>query len=235
MKGCSIVELRRYALQPGARETLIELFEREFTETQEAVGNFVLGTFRDVGDPDCFVWLRGFADMVARARALAAFYGGPVWAEHRDAANATMIDSDNVFLLRPLDDPSRLALDANRRAPIEARTEPEGCVSVTICPLDSVHGDDFYSLFVSEIEPLLRAAGANVRARFATEHSENNFPALPVREGEEVFVWLSLFSDARARSEHVEGLDLHALLGEHLSADADIWQLDPTARSLLPD
>ena len=33
---CGVVELRRYDLRPGARETLIELFEREFVETQEA-------------------------------------------------------------------------------------------------------------------------------------------------------------------------------------------------------
>jgi hypothetical protein len=67
VKGCSIVESRRYALHPGTRETLIDLFEREFVETQEAVGNFVLGTFRDVDDPDSFVWLRGFAAMRARS------------------------------------------------------------------------------------------------------------------------------------------------------------------------
>lgn len=30
-----------------------------------------------------------------------AFYGGPVWARHRDAVNATMTNSDNVLLLTP--------------------------------------------------------------------------------------------------------------------------------------
>ena len=97
-----IVELRQYTLHPGARETLIELFDREFVETQEACGMKVIGQFRDLDDPDRFVWLRGFPDMPARARALAAFYGGPVWKAHRNAANATMIDSDNVLLLRPV-------------------------------------------------------------------------------------------------------------------------------------
>jgi hypothetical protein len=62
----------------------------------------LIGQFRDVGDPDRFVWLRGFPDMETRATALQAFYGGPVWKEHRDAANATMVGSDNVLLLRPV-------------------------------------------------------------------------------------------------------------------------------------
>jgi NIPSNAP len=121
MNGCGVVELRRYTLHPGMRDTLIELFEREFVETQEAVGIDVRGTFTDVDAPDSFVWLRGFADMRTRGAALQAFYGGPVWAEHGNAANATMIDSDDVLLLRPLDQTSRLALDRAGRRPPGAR------------------------------------------------------------------------------------------------------------------
>ncbi|TAN01085.1 MAG: NIPSNAP family protein, partial [Rhodanobacteraceae bacterium] len=86
---CAVVELRQYTLRPRARETLIRLFEREFVESQEACGASVIGTFRDLDQPDRFVWLRGFADMRARRQALAEFYGGLVWKAHRDAANAT--------------------------------------------------------------------------------------------------------------------------------------------------
>jgi quinol monooxygenase YgiN len=63
---CRIVELRRYALKPGARDTLIELFDREFIETQEEGGMQLLGQFRDLDDPDSFVWLRCFRDMSTR-------------------------------------------------------------------------------------------------------------------------------------------------------------------------
>jgi hypothetical protein len=54
----------------------------------------LLGQFRDLHDPDSFVWLRGFPDMPRRGQGLAPFYDGPVWARYRDRANATMIDSD---------------------------------------------------------------------------------------------------------------------------------------------
>src|SRR5690349_12870755 len=70
----AIVELRRYRLRPGTRETLIDLFDREFVEPQEAAGMRIIGQFRDLDDPDCFVWLRGFRDMPSRAAALEAFY-----------------------------------------------------------------------------------------------------------------------------------------------------------------
>jgi NIPSNAP len=235
VSGSGVIELRRYALHPGARETLIELFERELVETQEAVGLRVLGTFRDVDDPDSFVWLRGFADMEARGAGLPAFYGGPVWAAHKDAANATMIDSDNVLLLRPLDERSRLDLDHAQRPPVGASTAGRVVASLTICPLDPSHSEEFCDFFGETIEPASCEAGANVRARFVTEHSANNYPPLPVREGEEFFVWLSLFDDERTRDEHVQRSGLDALVAGHLTGDLEVRRLEPTSRSLLPD
>ena len=67
-----IVELRMYTLHPGRRDELIELFDREFVETQEAVGIQVIGQFYDLDDPNRFVWLRGFNDMSARCRSHAS-------------------------------------------------------------------------------------------------------------------------------------------------------------------
>ena len=39
--------------------------------------------------------------MTSRARASTDPHPGPVWKAHREAANATMIDSASVLLLRP--------------------------------------------------------------------------------------------------------------------------------------
>jgi len=111
---CPIIELRQYTLHPGKRDVLIELFDREFVETQEAVGMSIVGQFRDLNDPNRFVWLRGFSDMPSRAVALEDFYGGPVWKAHRQAANATMIDSTNVLLLRPARPRSGFVVGSNR-------------------------------------------------------------------------------------------------------------------------
>ena len=80
---CPIVELRQYELRPGQRDVLIELFDRELVESQEAVGMQLIGQFRDLDRPDHFVWLRGFADMEHRRQGLEAFYRGPVWKAHR--------------------------------------------------------------------------------------------------------------------------------------------------------
>jgi hypothetical protein len=97
---CDVVELRRYTLRPGARETLVELFEREIIETQEAVGIHLLRQFKDLDDPDVFVWLRvsGHERAGRGARSVLRWSG---LEQHRDAANATMLDSDDVRFLRP--------------------------------------------------------------------------------------------------------------------------------------
>src|SRR5262245_44648801 len=57
---CPIVELRQYTLHPGQRDVLIDLFDREFVESQEALGIKVIGQFRDLDNPNRFVLLRGF-------------------------------------------------------------------------------------------------------------------------------------------------------------------------------
>src|SRR5437763_15643823 len=119
---CPIVELRQYTLHPGKRDVLIDLFDREFIEPQEAIRIKVIGQFRDVDDPDRFVWLRGFREMASRAKALQDFYGGAVWKAHREAANCTMVDSNDVLLLRSATSASGFSLE-NMKRPLSTQTK----------------------------------------------------------------------------------------------------------------
>ncbi len=237
---CPVVELRQYMLHPGQRDTLIELFDREFLESQETTGMTVIGQFRDLDDPDCFVWLRGFADMPSRLRALNAFYGGPVWKKHRQAANATMIDSDNVLLLRPARRASGFMLESVRRAAPGARGVSHGLLAATIYYID-VAAAEFTAFFEAELRPLLHKAGAGRLSYFVTENSPNNYPALPVREGEAVFIWFTLFEDQLAHARFEEALrsleplnqDVMHGLARRIHGRPDRLRLAPTARSRL--
>ncbi len=131
---------------------------------QQAVGITVGGRFLDLDDPDRFVWRRAFPDMAHRRRALEAFYTGPVWREHRDTANATMIDSDDVLLLR-----------GPGFTPQPGTSE----VFATVChPTDSADFDTYAARHLGPEHALHR-----------TEHAENDFPRLPVRTGEDVRIW----------------------------------------------
>ena len=179
------LELRQYTLRGGQRDTLISIFEKHFIEPQNALGAHVLGTFRDLDDPDRFVWIRSFADMRARQMALEAFYGGPVWQAHRSEANATMIDSDNVLLLRPASPGQGFSDTASSNGGADA------IIGVTIHYLGDVDAAQFVTFFHNTILPQLAAAGVQPIARLVTEESANNFPRLPIRERDRTFVWLA--------------------------------------------
>ncbi len=204
----AVVELRQYTLHPGRRDALIDLFEREFVESQQAAGVTLIGLFRDLDDPDRFVWLRGFTDMDQRRAALTVFYDGPVWAAHRDAANAAMIDSDDVLLLQPHPLPAQTALGEARKP----WTGGDRLLTLTVQTLDTALD-----------APALDHPGAEILAAWVTNPAQNTFPRLPVREGERVLVWLTAYADEAARAAVEAGV-----------SDAGVMQrlrLAPTGRS----
>jgi hypothetical protein len=238
---CPVVELRQYTLHPGKRDVLIDLFDREFVETQEVVGIKIIGQFRDLDHQDRFVWLRGFPDMTSRAKALNDFYSGPVWKAHREAANATMIDSDNVLLLRPAFPTSGFSLKDLKRAPVGPDEMPTSLVVATIYYFADPVAPDFIHFFEHTLRPLIESLGATISASLVTENSENTFPALPVREGENVFVWFCTFPDLAAYENYLAALsrserwrsEVSTPLTRFLERAPEILRLWPTARSLL--
>jgi hypothetical protein len=229
----SVVELRQYTLRPRQRAVLIELFEREFVESQESLGIRLVGQFRDLTDPDRFVWLRGFTDMESRAEALGAFYGGPMWRTHRGVANATMIDSGNVLLLRP----AAAGSGFPDRVPTRRTTRPASRVLVTTYhPAGPM--EEFKRFFADRVAPVLASTGGKPVATFETEPAENTFPALPVRTGEKAFVWFSRFATAAVHGKHQARLaesigDAGPELLALLKNPPDQRLLAPTTRSLL--
>ena len=238
---CPIVELRQYTLHPGKRDVLIDLFDREFVETQEAVGMKIIGQFRDLDDPNRFVWLRGFPDMATRAQSLQAFYGGPVWKANRELANETMVDSDNVLLLRPARSDSAFLLGNGERPPHGATEIPSGIVAATIYYFDSPVDENFVEYFEHTVQPIFIENGASPLACFVTESSENTFPALPVRQNENVFLWFSRFADATTLDHHFIALNesrkwrdgVSEALRRQLKKTPEVLKLSPTARSQL--
>jgi hypothetical protein len=201
-----VFELRQYTLHPGRRDELITLFDRELVETQEACGMRILGQFRDLDRPDRFVWVRGFPSMAVRASALTAFYGGPVWRAHRAAANATMIDTDDVLLLRPV---SVFSVESAVRD-----VPPSSLVLATIHYPAGQPDEASLSMF-----------GATLLGGGETEPAENNFPALPVRT-EQASVWFATFPGEDELAEWLRTAPSPPVRTEHL-------RLAPTPRSLL--
>jgi hypothetical protein len=236
---CGVIELRQYTLKPGQRDVLIALFEREFIEGQEAHPMRLIGLFRDLDRPDRFVWLRGFTDMPTRAEALSDFYGGPVWKAHSASANATMIDSDNVLLLRPLRAdtgfPDAPLPPDDTGPPTRAVVEARLLYAATDMPQARIEAA------VEALDAALRTVGGTRLAVLVSEHAANNFPRLPVREGEHLLAWFAALTDEAARARLRAALadspawhQAEAALTDGAPRTPEALRLAPTARSRLP-
>jgi hypothetical protein len=132
-----------------------------------------------------------------------------------------MIDVDDVLLLRPLASTTTFGPQPERPAPgavVPASVVPAAVVLATIC---SLSGPADVAVVESALLPALTSTGAPPLAMFIEEPSENTFPALPVRTGEHVVVWIQSTPTTDATS------------GE--SPDTQIGISRELARDLLPD
>lgn len=238
----TVLELRQYKIFPGRRDAMINVFESKLIEGQEQVGMRLLGQFRDLDDPDRFTWMREFASAGVRAKALDDFYTGPVWRAHRNEANPLLEDNDNVLLLRPVT--SQLALrspPASDRAAFGASPRPAGVIVATIYYLWKDPAEGFSDFFTGKLAPELVSAGLPVLGAYVIEPTPNDFPKLPVRQHEKVFVWFTRVADASAHEKAQTTLNarlktsdsLGRELARHQERPAQILRLAPTPRSLL--
>jgi quinol monooxygenase YgiN len=237
---CLIVELRQYTLYPGKRDELISLFEEHFIESQEDAGMRIVAQFRDLADANRFVWVRGFAGMQARHDALTSFYYGPVWQAHRNQANATLEDNDNVLLLHPASPQTGFGLDLLARPAKGAAAANGKLIVATIYYLQQGAVEQFAAAFDRDMSPLVEQSGARVLAQYVSEKGRNTFERLPVREKESVFVLFAAFENAKAYDRHLQTLALderwHAAILAHariMERAPETLLLLPTARSLI--
>jgi hypothetical protein len=152
-----------------------------------------------------------------------------------------MIDSDNVLLLRLPQGECGFSLKDTRRPPAGSIKKQNGFVAATIYYFDAPVGAEFTHSFEHTIKPELTETGASILAYFVTEDSPNTFPQLPVREGENAFVWFAGFSDLEAHKNHLAKLresslwnnQIEKYLKKHLKGKPEVLRLSPTPRSWL--
>ncbi|WP_157994293.1 NIPSNAP family protein [Peristeroidobacter agariperforans] len=233
----AVLELRQYKIVAGKRDEMIAVFDGKLIEGQEEVGMRLLGQFRDRDDPNRFTWMREFSNMDARGAALTHFYTGPVWKAHRGEANPLLEDNDNVLLLKPAT--AELALQvppASERAKAGDAPKPASTIVVTIYYLWKDPSEGFTRFFAEKLKPELTAAGVPVLGGYITEATPNNFPALPVRQHEKVFVWFTRTQDAASYDQMLAKLQGSAVgreLKDYQERAAQVLRLAPTSRSLL--
>lgn len=214
-----IIELRDYTMTAGRRDEFVALYEREFVESQLERGIDLIGTFRDADRDDHFVWLRGFPDAEARFRSLDSFYTSDHWKGLRNAANACIADSDNVLQLKPAWDGSGFAPGG---PPPRGDRPAKGVVVATICHFSAPVTDVFIAAFREAKQD------GKMLAALVTDPQPNAYPRLPIREGENVFVHVAMFDDARSARAAALPPEL-----ERQGMRIEVFRLLPTPRSRL--
>lgn len=223
-----VIEFRRYSLVEGGQSAFTRYFETLFPEAFQQLGALALGQFTEHGNPNSFLWLRGFSTWEQRAVANAGFYYGPVWKEHKATLNGLMTDSDNVLLLRPLHPDSGVPLLPT----VDPVLEPDGAqgeAAALLCTVRAGQLERFAELAASAFAAWQEAGWRNT-ATLVTLDMPNNFPQLPVRGDGPHLVWLGTAEPGSARPAWEELSDAARDL---LAEPPEPILLRPTPRSRL--
>ena len=182
-----VLELRNYLVKPNTADKFGDYFDTNFVTPMKELGGQTLGMFKIKGVNDRFVWMRGFSDMHTRVNFLNDFYlKSPVWKKFGSGANQMMINSDNVYLLRPLNADGYINSSEFERE--------KGLVVVDFYVCNS-RLEKTIELFNKEYLPFLRASGMSDVSLWVSEMSENDFPRLPVFQDKNLLVSISAFKD----------------------------------------
>ncbi|KAF2506912.1 hypothetical protein EYY60_20580 [Flavobacterium zhairuonense] len=183
----TVLELRNYLLKPNMTDEFKEYFNAHFVAPMHNSGGFTLGQFKIESVNDRFIWFRGFKNMETRIKFLNDFYvDSKTWKDYGKGANEMMINSDNVYLLRPLATSiSTNFLDASHKI-----------VMVNFYSCNSTL-DKVIALFNTEYMPFLESLEIKNTTLWVSEMQENDFPRLPVFQDKNLLVSITSFENEK--------------------------------------
>ena len=183
----TVLELRNYLLKPNTADRFKKYFNAYFVTPMHDLGGYTLGQFKIDRANDRFVWFRGFKNMETRVKFLNDFYvDSKTWKDFGKGANDMMINSDNVYLLRPL----AKSISAN----FLKATHKIVVVNFYSCnsTLDKV-----IALFNAEYLPFLESIEIKNTTLWVSEMQENDFPRLPAFQDKNLLVSITSFENKK--------------------------------------
>jgi hypothetical protein len=188
-----VLELRNYLLKPNKTDEFSSYFNTHFVNPMAELGGYTLGQFKIKDTNDRFVWMRGFTDMNTRIKFLNDFYvNSPVWKEFGPGANDMMINSDNVYLLRPLNNNKDFKEQSEA---ITSKLKPDKGVIVVDFYICNGTLDKVINLFYKSFIPFLKTLNVYDITFWISEMSENDFPRLPVFQDKNLLLSITTYED----------------------------------------
>ena len=194
LKNINVLELRNYLLRPNLADTFSQYFHAKFVAPMNELGGYTLGEFKISDVNDRFVWLRGFTNMKTRVKFLNDFYiNSTTWKEHGKRANEMMINSDNVYLLKPLH--KNVFLKTDKLFTI---------INFYIC-----NGtlNEVIKLFDAEYVPFLKTIDVEDISLWVSEMTDNDFPRLPVFQDKNLLVTITNYEGKNEYEAEQKAID----------------------------
>ena len=171
-------------------------FNKHFVKPMTELSGYTLGQFQIKGVNDRFVWLRGFTDMSIRVKFLNDFYINSLsWKEFGSGANAMMINSDNVYLLRPLTKGKNAAEQSETINSNFLQTHKD--ITVIDFYICNSTLDKTIDLFNTSYLPFLKTLNIEDISLWVSEMTENDFPRLPVFQDKNLLVTISNYKNEK--------------------------------------
>lgn len=190
----SVIELRNYVIKPQRLDEFIELFEENFTQSQNILGGYTLGQYRVKGADDHFFWIRGFKDMPARVKFLNDFYrGSPAWKLHKSEANSMLVNNDNVYLLKPLN--LKDGLSGSEAGFNSNWFGQEKGVAVVDFYISNTKLEKLVAFVKREYAAILKSSHIEATSFWTSEMTPNDFPALPVFQDRNLLVQITFYQN----------------------------------------
>ena len=191
-----VLELRNYLLKPNMADEFSSYFNKHFVKPMTELSGYTLGQFQIKGVNDRFVWLRGFTDMSIRVKFLNDFYINSLsWKEFGSGANAMMINSDNVYLLRPLTKGKNAAEQSETINSNFLQTHKD--ITVIDFYICNSTLDKTIDLFNTSYLPFLKTLNIEDISLWVSEMTENDFPRLPVFQDKNLLVTISNYKNEK--------------------------------------
>src|SRR5258706_9341077 len=137
--------------------------------------------------------------------------------------------------------PPRRFKDVPPRPSAADTTASSGLFVVTLYDAKPEMLASFGALFERSLRARMEAAGGTTLATYVTSAQPNNFPRLPIRMGEHIYIWVARFKDTQAYAAYHKRLEAdrrwsHTLwpaARDQLSREPEVLRLTPTPRSRL--
>jgi hypothetical protein len=160
-----IVEFHDVRTEPGAADRYLARVEIPISGHLTARGGGSLGQFAVARHPDRMLLFRGFPNMAVRQRALSCLHAESGWASRR-AESADLVRSSEVMLMRAITP--------------EAGVRPLRHGEELVALISELRFSEQIGSYHLWLRLLLRKAGMDPIAAFATLEAVNDVPAVPV-------------------------------------------------------